>query len=169
MRRKKKQEVITKPTATNNDSSEQKIKSESKTAKEIILTCPKCKEGKMIKGKTAFGCNRFKDGCSFKISFEFGGKKLSDKQIQTLIQKKKTPSVKGFLINNKKANGHLILTNEFNLEFIEETSKNNVPVSITASQSCPKCKQGTIIKGKSSYGCNRFKEGCDFRAPFMDA
>ena len=41
----------------------------------------------MMKGKTAFGCNRFKEGCSFKINFEFGGKKLSDKQIQLLIQK----------------------------------------------------------------------------------
>ena len=31
---------------------------------------------------------------------------------------------------------------------------------------CPKCKQGRIIKGKTAYGCSRWKEGCDFRAPF---
>ena len=53
----------------------------------------------MMKGKMAFGCNRFKEGCSFKINFEFGGKKLSDKQIQVLIQKKKTQRIKGFTIN----------------------------------------------------------------------
>ncbi len=30
---------------------------------------------------------------------------------------------------------------------------------------CPKCKKGHIIKGKTAYGCSRWKEGCDFRAP----
>lgn len=27
---------------------------------------------------------------------------------------------------------------------------------------CPKCKQGKIVEGKKGYGCNRFKQGCDF-------
>ncbi len=31
---------------------------------------------------------------------------------------------------------------------------------------CPKCKQGHIIKGKTAYGCSRWKEGCDWRMPF---
>lgn len=31
---------------------------------------------------------------------------------------------------------------------------------------CPKCGQGTIIQGKTMLGCSRWKEGCDFRAPF---
>ena len=31
---------------------------------------------------------------------------------------------------------------------------------------CPKCKKGRIMKGKTAYGCSRWKEGCDFRAPF---
>lgn len=30
-------------------------------------TCPKCKEGKIIKGKTAFGCNRYKEGCNYRF------------------------------------------------------------------------------------------------------
>ena len=32
---------------------------------------------------------------------------------------------------------------------------------------CPKCKSGTILKGKNSFGCSRWKEGCDFRLPFV--
>ena len=31
---------------------------------------------------------------------------------------------------------------------------------------CPLCGQGTIIKGKTAYGCSRWKEGCTFRMPF---
>ncbi len=32
-------------------------------------------------------------------------------------------------------------------------------------QPCPLCGQGTIIKGKTAYGCSRWKEGCTFRQP----
>ena len=147
----------------------------TKAKTEAEIKCPQCKQGTMMKGKTAFGCNRFKEGCHFKINFEFGGKKLSDKQIQILIQKKKTPSIKGFTINSKKINGYLTLSNEGVIEFVEdisteiyETSNSSVNqiTTVTENQTCPKCKQGTIIKGKTAFGCNRFKEGCDFRVPF---
>ena len=33
---------------------------------------------------------------------------------------------------------------------------------------CPVCGQGHIIKGKTAYGCSRWKEGCTFRAPLDD-
>ncbi len=31
---------------------------------------------------------------------------------------------------------------------------------------CPKCHQGHLIKGKTAYGCSRWREGCDYRQPF---
>ena len=31
---------------------------------------------------------------------------------------------------------------------------------------CPVCGEGKVIKGKTAYGCSRWKEGCDFRKPF---
>ena len=31
---------------------------------------------------------------------------------------------------------------------------------------CPVCGKGTIIKGKTAYGCSRWREGCNFRKPF---
>lgn len=34
-------------------------------------------------------------------------------------------------------------------------------------QVCPICHQGTIIKGKSAYGCSHWKSGCAFRLPFQ--
>ena len=33
-------------------------------------------------------------------------------------------------------------------------------------QPCPLCGKGTVIKGKTAYGCSRWKEGCTFRKPF---
>ena len=34
------------------------------------LLCPKCKKGKIIKGKTAYGCSEWKADCTFRIPFE---------------------------------------------------------------------------------------------------
>ncbi|WP_430468152.1 DNA topoisomerase 3 [Winogradskyella ouciana] len=31
--------------------------------------CPKCKTGKILKGKTAFGCSNYKVGCDYRVSF----------------------------------------------------------------------------------------------------
>ena len=31
---------------------------------------------------------------------------------------------------------------------------------------CPVCGKGVVIKGKTAYGCSRWKEGCSFRLPF---
>ena len=31
---------------------------------------------------------------------------------------------------------------------------------------CPLCGEGRIIKGKTAYGCSRWKEGCTYRVPF---
>ena len=33
-------------------------------------------------------------------------------------------------------------------------------------QPCPVCHQGHIIKGKTAYGCSRWREGCTYRQPF---
>ena len=49
--------------------------------------------------------------------------------------------------------------------------KEEAPATAPASdplvgQPCPVCGQGTIIKGKTAYGCSRWKEGCTFRKPF---
>lgn len=33
---------------------------------------------------------------------------------------------------------------------------------------CPLCHEGHIIKGRTAYGCSRWREGCSFRRPFAE-
>ena len=139
---------------------DKKTKKEIKGKKSKILTCPKCKEGHIIKGKTAYGCSHFKD-CGFKIDFKYLNKKLTEKQILTLIEKGETSIIKGFTIDDKKVNGKLILNSEFNIQF--DKSKNSTNNN---SLICPQCGKGTIIKGKTAYGCNQYSKGCHFTIPF---
>ncbi len=33
---------------------------------------------------------------------------------------------------------------------------------------CPRCGQGHLLKGRTAYGCSRYREGCDLLLPFTD-
>jgi DNA topoisomerase-3 len=144
---------------------EEKPKPKQRSNKTSIdsLECPKCKKHNLLKGKTAFGCGGYKEGCEFKVSFENFGKKLTEKQLVTLIKKGKTNLLKGFLIDEQKVNGRLIITPEFSIE-IEENQEHKK--NTTVELKCPACKQGLMLKGKSAFGCSRYKHGCKFIVPF---
>ena len=81
------------------------------------LICPRCKEGEMIKGQSAFGCNRFKEGCRTIVPFVFMDKKLTDKQIEDIILKGKTNLLKGFKNSaGEEISGRVYLDDSFNLQ-----------------------------------------------------
>jgi DNA topoisomerase-3 len=138
-----------------------------------VVDCPKCKSGTLLKGKTAFGCSNFKNGCDFKIPFELMGKKLTDAQLKTLAEKGKTPIIKGFDLGGSKKDGILKLASDFNIEFEEKKAsptkaktKKEEMSNVSAPSICPKCNEGTVIKGKTAYGCSNWKNGCDWRLAF---
>ncbi|HYQ56822.1 MAG TPA: DNA topoisomerase, partial [Draconibacterium sp.] len=127
------------------------------------ITCPKCSKGKILKGKNAYGCNRWKEGCDFRLPFVFMEKMLSDKQVERLLKKGATAKLNGFKMGDKKVKGILQLTTDFNVEFVDKSAGEKQTVDSTPK--CPKCG-GTIIKGKTAYGCSNWKQGCDFKFSF---
>ncbi len=92
---------------------------------------------------------------------------MNEKQIYSLIGKDKTANIKGFTINDKKADGYLEFDSNFNPKFIEETSeKKEKKIKEKKPFTCPKCGKGQMLKGNSAYGCSRFREDCKFVIPF---
>ncbi|WP_298757636.1 type IA DNA topoisomerase [uncultured Psychroserpens sp.] len=129
--------------------------------------CPKCKKGSILKGKSAYGCSHFKSGCDFVMPFKVYGKKISEKQFVRLLQKGSTVNLKGFKSDNGSSEGLLRFDTSFKL--VIEAKKGAVKVSDEKKSDdvkCPKCQNGTIIKGKTAYGCSAYKSGCDFRMSF---
>ena len=83
-------------------------------------TCPKCRENKLMKGKTAVGCTNFK-GCGFKVPFITFGKKLTEKQIHDMIMKGKSSKLKGFTEHpDQLSEGVLRLSENFSAELTAE-------------------------------------------------
>lgn len=140
------------------------------TATAIIGTsCPKCKKGSLLKGKTGYGCSAYKEGCKLILPFTFEGKKVSEKQYIRLLSKGCTVNLKGFKTSDGTKEGLIRFTDYFQLMLEEKkTAKPVVKKNSSDSITCPKCKKGKIVKGKTAYGCNAYKEGCDFRYAFSD-
>ena len=69
-------------------------------------------------------------------------------------EKKKTTKKASVKKDTKKAVSEAPISSQ-------RTNADNVPTI------CPLCGKGTIIKGKTAYGCSEWKNGCTYRKPFV--
>lgn len=145
-------------------------KVENKKAAGILAeVCPKCKKGNFIKGKSAYGCSEYKSGCDFVLPYIFSGKKISESQYLRLVQKGSTVNLKDFKTDEGTVEGLIRFEENYKLKLepkktISKTKSDTTSDALT----CPKCKKGTILKGKTAYGCGDYKLGCDFKVTFDD-
>jgi len=152
------------------DSKASKTSKEKKPKKQVVgKTCPKCQNGRLLKGSKAYGCSEYKNGCSMLIPFKLYEKKISENQILRMIDKGCTTNLKGFKTEAGSIEGLLRFDEDFKI--ILEPKNKVIPSSQVSRNkqdkiTCPKCQKGTILKGKSAYGCSQYKSGCDFTFTF---
>jgi len=72
----------------------------------------------------------------------------------------------------KKESGKAISYQEEAIKKKKETAvkpkKPSKEKPITDKLICPKCGKGSILKGKTAFGCSEWKNGCDFKILFSD-
>jgi DNA topoisomerase-3 len=73
------------------------------------LTCPRCREGRLLAGHRGWGCSRWREGCTFVVWFEVAGQRISDAELGDLIAKGKTRRRKWRLADGSEVNAHLVL------------------------------------------------------------
>ncbi|WP_010136018.1 type IA DNA topoisomerase [Ochrovirga pacifica] len=132
-------------------------------------SCPKCKEGQLLKGSKAYGCSKYNENCNFILPFEYLGKKISENQFVRLLSKGSTVNLKGFEQKDKKVEGTVVFDKDFQLKLKPKVPKKNKTEAQKVPEvlMCPKCKKGTILKGATAYGCSEYKTGCDFKMDFV--
>lgn len=52
------------------------------------VKCPVCGKGFLLKGKTAYGCSCFKEGCNFRLDFKDCGPDLTPARVASYLKKK---------------------------------------------------------------------------------
>ena len=147
-----------------------RIIEKKKAAGITSASCPKCKKGTLIKGKSAYGCSQYKAGCTFLLPYIFANKKISENQYLRLLDKGSTVNLKDFVTETGTVEGLLRFDENFKLKL--EPKKTTTPTSLIANEAspealtCPKCQKGTVFKGNTAFGCSQYKLGCDFKVGF---
>ncbi|MBD81372.1 MAG: DNA topoisomerase III [Crocinitomicaceae bacterium] len=85
--------------------------------KQRKTTCPKCQVGHLIRGKQAWGCSDWKNGCKFILPYEFKGITINDNEMKELLENGITKY--GYISNKRKPKDlkRITLSEKFKLAF----------------------------------------------------
>lgn len=78
------------------------------------IICPKCSKGHMLRGKTAWGCSDWSNGCKFTLPFQFKNIQLSSRDMESLIQEKRSRN--RYKIGKSKDLEYIVLTDKLKLK-----------------------------------------------------
>ncbi len=88
------QEAVEEKSAAEKGKKKTKSKPKEKPVKEETAPaetkpiCPMCRKGSILRGKTAYGCSEYKNGCSFRLDYATYGEGLSDAQLIDILNKR---------------------------------------------------------------------------------
>lgn len=132
-----------------------------KTEGDELFVCPRCQRP-ILKGKSAWGCSGFRDGCTVLVPFEVMGKKLTSAQAKALFVKGETPVIKNLVQNGEPVSGKLAFDSAFSIVLKPVEGKSGVDIS---TLTCPQCG-GKIMEGRAAWGCSNYAKGCRYVVPY---
>ena len=70
-----------KAASASKEAGEKKPRKPRKKAVSAPAVCPICHKGTLLRGKTAYGCSEYKNGCTFRLDYATYGADLTDEQL----------------------------------------------------------------------------------------
>jgi DNA topoisomerase-3 len=121
--------------------------------------CPICNAA-VIRGKSAYGCSAWKQGCKFVLSVEQWGLSIQPELAREIFAHKRTLTPHPIEIDGRKLFATLSLDKKGQLGYAEaEVAKKEADQE--ALGVCPTCG-GDIVAGGKAYGCSNWRNGCKF-------
>jgi len=115
------------------------------------LNCPVCNEP-LLKGKFGWYCSGKKDGnCSFSIPATVAEKKLTDKNVNDLLEKGITQEISGFKSKSGKTFSAKLKIKDNKVEFAFDEA---TPKETKKTYSCP-CCEAEVVADKWSWKCSK--------------
>ncbi|MCF3651603.1 type IA DNA topoisomerase [Synoicihabitans lomoniglobus] len=121
--------------------------------------CPCC-HAPVIRGRTGYGCSKWKTGCKFVLPGELWGLTVTPVLAREILIHKKSLTPHRIVVNGKAKFAHLRFTKKgepaYDLAPVEKSDAKTDAFGL-----CPECA-GDIVEGKKAYGCSNWKNGCGF-------
>ncbi|MFK7929712.1 MAG: DNA topoisomerase 3 [Myxococcota bacterium] len=137
---------------------------ESKT----VAGCPRCSGQVRERGKV-FACDS--PECNLHIFRTMSGLVIDEAMVKTLLEHGRTPVMQGFVSRRtgKAFSAGLVINEDGSTGlYFEDQPTPSAPATgpmptesaDPAGLTCPECRQGVLLRGRTAWGCDRWKEGC---------
>ncbi|HAV12677.1 MAG TPA: DNA topoisomerase III [Opitutae bacterium] len=121
--------------------------------------CPIC-NSPVMRGKQAYGCTQWKQGCKFVLPAKHWGVDIPPQLAREILSHKRSLTPHPITIKGKKHFSTLILNKKGKLQHEEaEVEKGGRDDSTIGP--CPVCG-GDVVEGAKAYGCSNWRNGCKF-------
>lgn len=121
--------------------------------------CPAC-HAPVMRGRTGYGCTRWRDGCAFVLPGELWGLVITPLLARELLIHKRTLSPHPIDDNGTPRFAHLRFDKKGQPVFEAADIARNTGTAGTFGR-CPVCT-GDVVEGKKAYGCSNWRNGCRF-------
>ncbi len=121
--------------------------------------CPLC-NAVVIRGKSAYGCSRWKAGCKFVLPGEFHEFVISLQLAREILSHKRSLTPHPLLVKKQKYFALLLLDKKGKLKY-EAVNVSKSSDDDETLGTCPSCS-GDIIVSEKAYGCSNWRNGCKF-------
>lgn len=121
--------------------------------------CPVC-NAPVIRGKTAYGCSDWKQGCKFVLPVVQWGLSIEPELAREIFAHKRSLTPHPIEVEGQKlfATFHLDKTGRLGYAEADVAKKEDGQQALGA---CPTCG-GDIVVGNKAYGCSNWRNGCKF-------
>lgn len=121
--------------------------------------CPRC-HAPIIRGRSGYGCSKWKTGCSFVLPGVLWELTISPLLAREILIHKRSLTPHRIVIKGTPHFAHLVIDKKGKLTYkTAEIEKKQSGASSLGP--CPVCA-GDIVEGKKAYGCSNWRNGCKF-------
>jgi DNA topoisomerase-3 len=130
--------------------------------------CPICNEP-VHERRAVYSCPS--SDCDFVVFKTMAKRPVSATMVRTLLREGQTKVVKGFKSRKgKDFSAAITVGSDGKTTFLFPERKPNTtsssPPKSPVGQPCPRCRVGVLIRGKAAFGCNQYRNGCNYVIPF---
>lgn len=138
-----------------------------------VAPCPRCEGGTVRARGKVFGCDA--EGCDVHVFRNMSGREITEDEVRVLLGQGRTAVLDGFVSRRTgkafAAGVQLDASGKGVLWFPDRDAAPTregpavpMPTASTeegpAGRACPACGEGVILRGRSAWGCSRWREGC---------
>jgi len=122
--------------------------------------CPCC-HAPVMRGRTGYGCSKWKDGCKFVLPGVLWGLTIPPVLAREILIHKRSLTPHSIEVDGTRHFAHLRFDKKGQPAYDVADTAKKAGAAEESLGACPVCA-GDVVVGKKAYGCSNWKNGCRF-------